>query len=235
MRVSRTLRLLLPAALLGAAALFVRRVWAYRDPIRITPRETDVLVSPTDGVVVYLRRIENGLIHADGLAEPLRVQELTHAPWPADPAPGSGWLLGIHRGVMDAHFTYAPLEADVTGNMHLGARANLRALNLADAVQLNAMRRPVNLLGRRYALENERQTLFLQRGDLPVAVVDVASGASSGQTYVRAGERVRAGQKVGFRALGAHVDVLVFREDVEWLVGVGDTVVGAETPLARLK
>ena len=47
------------AILLAGAFLFWRYVWFFRDPPRTPPAEAG-LVSPADGTVVYVRRVEPG-------------------------------------------------------------------------------------------------------------------------------------------------------------------------------
>ncbi len=96
----------------------------------------------------------------------------------------------------------------------------------------------MDLFAKRYALENERQTVFLegQLGGQPlkVAMVEIADKfVNKISTYVKVGERVRPGQKVSFIERGSQVDLFLFAEDVEFLVGVGDQVYGALTPIAQ--
>ena len=50
---------------------------------------------------------------------------------------------------------------------------------------------------------------------------------------VKVGETIRPGQKISFIERGSQVDLFIFGE-VDFLVGVGDQVYGAQTPIARL-
>lgn len=232
----RFLKIFVPIALLWAAVvLFLQRVWFYRDPVRITPQDPALVVSPCDGQVVYLRRVEDGVIQSEKLGEPIRVHEITHADWPEGAAPGRGWLIGIYMSPLDVHFNYAPLPGRVTGIVHTGARANLPMVDLWEYVQLTWLRRAVDLFGKRYALENERQTVFID-GRVKVAMVEIADKfVNKIRTYIRSGDTLRAGQKVSFIERGSQVDLFLFSEDLEFLVGVGDQVYGAQTAIARLK
>ena len=53
-------------------------------------------------------------------------------------------------------------------------------------------------------------------------------------SYMKVGTQVEQNSVCGFIKFGSRVDVLV-PKDSELLVGIGDAVVGSQTPLARLK
>lgn len=232
----RFLRILVPIALIwGAVVLFLQRVWFYRDPVRVSPQDPDVVVSPCDGQVVYIRRVEDGAVHSEKLGQKITVREITHADWPAGVAPGRGWLIGIYMSPLDVHFNYAPLAGKVTAIEHTGAKLNLPMVDLWEYVQLTWLRRAVDLFGKRYALENERQTVFLE-GRAKVAMVEIADKfVSKIRTYIEVGDALRPGQKVSFIERGSQVDLFLFTEDVAFEVSVGDQVYGAQTVLAKLK
>lgn len=228
------LRRLLPFALLWAAAVvFLQRIWFFRDPVRLTPSEDDLLISPCDGQVVYIRRVKNGEIVSDKLGQRIKVSEITHAEWPEGSTPGEGWLIGIYMSPLDVHFNYAPLSGKITGIVHNQAKLNLPMVDLWEYIQLTYLRRAVDLFGKRYALENERQTVFIE-GRVKVAMVEIADKfVNKISTYVREGDALRAGQKVSFIERGSQVDLFIFG-DVDFLVSVGDQVYGAQTPIARI-
>lgn len=228
------LRRLLPFALLWAAAVvFLQRIWFFRDPVRLTPSEDDLLISPCDGQVVYIRRVKNGEIVSDKLGQRIKVSEITHAEWPEGSTPGEGWLIGIYMSPLDVHFNYAPLSGKITGIVHNQAKLNLPMVDLWEYIQLTYLRRAVDLFGKRYALENERQTVFIE-GRVKVAMVEIADKfVNKISTYVREGDALRAGQKVSFIERGSQVDLFIFG-DVDFLVAVGDQVYGAQTPIARI-
>lgn len=249
MRRYRFLKVTLVIAAVWAAVLyFLQRIWFYRDPIRITPQTNEAVVSPCDGQVVYIRRVTDGVITSEKLGQAIRVDEITHADWPnsAEPdaaqggAPRTGWLIGIYMSPLDVHFNYAPIRGTVAGIVHNGAKLNLPMVDLWEYVQLTYLRRAVDLFAKRYALENERQTVFIEGqltgGALKIAMVEIADKfVNKISTYIRVGDEVRPGQKVSFIERGSQVDLFLFAENVEFLVGVGDQVYGAQTPIARLK
>jgi phosphatidylserine decarboxylase len=229
------LRRLLPFVLIwGAVLVFLQRVWFYRDPVRITPQDDDLITSPCDGQVVYVRRVENGEIVSEKLGEKIKVSEITHAEWPEGETPGAGWLIGIYMSPLDVHFNYAPMKGTIGGIVHNGAKLNLPMVDLWEYIQLTYLRRAVDLFAKRYALENERQTVFIENARVKVAMVEIADKfVNKISTYVNIGDLLRPGQKISFIERGSQVDLFIFGE-VDFLVGVGDQVYGAQTPIARL-
>lgn len=226
-------RLLTFAAIWGAIVLFLQRIWFFRDPVRITPADEDLMISPCDGQVVYVRRVENGEIVSDKLGQKIKVSEITHADWPEGVTPGEGWLIGIYMSPLDVHFNYAPIAGKITGIVHNQVKLNLPMVDLWEYIQLTYLRRAVDLFGKRYALENERQTVFIE-GRVKVAMVEIADKfVNKISTYVQTGDQLRAGQKVSFIERGSQVDLFIFG-DIDFLVGVGDQVYGAQTPIARI-
>ena len=230
------LRILLPVALVwGAVVWFLQRVWFYRDPVRITPQDQDAVISPCDGQVVYIRRVEDGVIHSEKLGEAIHVTEITHAQWPEQSMPGQGWLIGIYMSPLDVHYNYAPIAGKVTGIEHTGARANLPMVDLWEYIQLTWLRRTVDLFAKRYALENERQTIFID-GRVKIAMVEIADKfVNKIRTFIEVGDDLRPGQKVSFIERGSQVDLFLFTTDVDFKVSVGDQVYGAKTVIATMK
>ena len=83
-RLPKFLRVFLVIASVWAAVLyFLQRIWFYRDPVRVTPQGTDLLISPCDGQVVYIKRVQDGQITANKLGQNIAVTEITH------PRPGA--------------------------------------------------------------------------------------------------------------------------------------------------
>ncbi len=224
--------LAMAAAVLAAVQIYLRKVWFYRDPVRVTPEAPDLVFSPADGKVVYIRPFRNGRVHAEKLGEAIPIEEIHKArvDWGDE-----GWIMGIYMSPLDVHFNYAPVAGRVEGVVHTPAQANLPMVDLWEYVRLTYLRRAVDLFARKYHLNNERNTIFIRDGDLKLAVVEIADKfVNKISCYVRPGDALRAGQKLSFIARGSQVDLIFFAPDVEFLVRVGDQVYGALTPVARL-
>jgi phosphatidylserine decarboxylase len=226
---------------LGAAAFvvfavwFVKHVWFYRDPPRGAPLDARLVRSPCDGQVMYVRPVEKGEIFSDKLGQKIALREITHADWEAAGAPEEGWIIGIYMSPLDVHFNYAPASCRIERIFRTDAKLNLPMVDTWEYLNMTWLRRVVDLMGRRFHLENERQTLFLSMPGLRLAMVEIADKfVNKIHTFVDEGEDLRQGQKVAFISRGSQVDVVLFRRDLELLVKPGDQTYGAETPLARV-
>ncbi len=220
---------------IAGANWFLRKVWFYRDPQRIPPADPDLILAPCDGKVVYIRPVSaEGTVFAEKLGRPIPITEITRADW--EGVSPEGWLIGIYMSPLDVHYNYAPIAGVVRKIVYTPAKANLPMVDLWEYVSMAWLRRAVDLLGKRYHLENERQTVFLENERVRVAMVEIADKfVNKITTYIREGEQVRAGQKVSFIERGSQVDLLIFSRAVEILTHTGAQVYGGLTPVARLK
>ncbi|MEN3000569.1 MAG: phosphatidylserine decarboxylase [Armatimonadota bacterium] len=219
-------------AVAAGVSWFLRHVWFYRDPKRVPPDDPDLILAPCDGKVVYIRPVVQGAVFAEKLGRAIPITEITRADWHNT---DEGWLIGIYMSPLDVHYNYAPIAGKVQRIVYTPARANLPMLDLWEYVRMAWLRRAVDLLGKRFHLENERQTLFLENDKVRLAMVEIADKfVNKITTYVQEGQRVQAGQKVAFIGRGSQVDLLIFTRQVEILTRVGAQVYGGQTPLARL-
>jgi phosphatidylserine decarboxylase len=184
----------------------------YRDPDRIAPERDDVIVSPADGEVIYIRKSEGGTLPTStkhGRAYSLR--ELTKTPLRSEDAV----VIGIAMSFLDVHINRAPIAGRVTLVRHYsGGFGSLKRSAMVFA--------------------NERTTTFIERGDLQVAVVQIASRlVRQIVSFVREGQDVDLGQRIGMIRLGSQVDVVLpMRDDVKVAVQVGMRVKAGESILA---
>jgi phosphatidylserine decarboxylase len=212
-----------PAPLLGAllAAALTLAVCAaavlwrfYRDPVRAAPSEDGVVVSPADGVVIYVHRSQGGELPVSVKRDrPYSLTELVRTPLNSQDAV----VVGIALNFLDVHVNRAPIAGAVT--MLRRFPGAFMSLKRTEAV---------------YA--NERATTVLERPGLQIAVVLIASRLVRRiVTYVREGEDVAAAQRIGAIRFGSQVDlVLPDRDDVRVLVAQGERVRAGETVVAEL-
>ncbi|MDQ3854770.1 MAG: phosphatidylserine decarboxylase, partial [Chloroflexota bacterium] len=85
--------------------------------------------------------------------------------------------------------------------------------------------------------ENERATTIIERDDLQVAVVQIASRlVRQIATFVREGQDVTLGQRIGVIRLGSQVDLVVpAREDLKVTVQPGQRVTAGTAIIAVLE
>lgn len=218
------------AVWLGALA-FLRKVWFYRDPPRSPEREGNVIVAPADGRVVYVKKIDNGELHAEKLGEKIPLPEITGCE-----APGSsGWAIGIYMSPLDVHFNYCPYPGTVEHIHRTSPKLNLPMLDVWEYIKVVWLRKMVDMFARRYHLENERNTIVMDCGGTPIAVVLIADKfVAKIKCFVSEGQKLGYSEKLGFIERGSQVDLIVFAEDVEFEVGVNDQVYGGKTVIARM-
>jgi phosphatidylserine decarboxylase len=219
-------------ALLAGGCLYWRYVWFFRNPPRVTPAE-EGLVSPADGTVVYVRKVEPGedvVVIKQGLRA--TVKDIARA----DDG-GAKIVIGIFMSPFDVHYNRAPLDARVDfvrrhpgsgRNAHMGAMHLRTLFNIAPHYENSV-----------HIVQNERTvTHFIAeyRGrPLSFYVVQIGARTVNGiDSYYRDGERVERGATFGMIRIGSQVDLIVpWREELQPRVRPGDTVRAGETILVQ--
>lgn len=216
-----------------AALMFLRKVWFYRDPERKAEREGDrLIVAPADGRVVYIKRVEADGIYAEKLGEKIPLPEITGC----DYEEKEGWAIGIYMSPLDVHFNYCPLPGTVQRIHRVSAKLNFPMLDLWEYIRVVWLRKMVDMFARKYHLENERNTIFMDCGGIKLAIVLIADKfVAKIRCFVEPGQEVGYSQKVGFIERGSQVDLVVFAQDVEFCVGVNEQVYGGRTVIGRLR
>lgn len=206
-----TLAMWLITVLAGLAVLLIL---FFRDPDRAAPAADDIIVSPADGHIVYLRRVPpHEVPAAEKRGRAAALPEL------AGTTVGSAGAvsIGISMNLSDVHVNRAPLTGRVEFVRHV-------------AGTFGSLRKPETLL------TNERATTVIDAGDVQIALVQIASRLVRRiVSFVSAGEVVRLGQRTGIIRLGSQVDVLIpDRADIRVTVQPGDQVTAGRTTLALI-
>jgi phosphatidylserine decarboxylase len=186
----------------------------YRDPERIPPSGDDLVLSPADGEVVYVKRSHEGRLPvASKHGAQVALEELTGTRG----HDGEALVVGIGMSFLDVHVNRAPIAGRVRLRRHFPGR-------------FGSLRRPEMVFA------NERATTIIAGPLLEVAVVQIASRlVRQIAGYVREGDQVAHGQRIGVIRLGSQVDVVLpSRADLRLLVGPGDRVQAGTSVLAAL-
>ena len=194
---------------LAAAAVLYR---FFRDPDRRPPDNQGAIVSPADGEVVYVREARGGVLPVSTkLGREYQLDELTKTPLATDDAV----VIGIAMSFLDVHVNRAPISGRVT------------VLRRFPGL-FGSLRRPEMLF------ENERATVVIERGDIQIAVVQIASRLVRRiVAYVQEGDDVVAGQRIGMIRFGSQVDLVVpLRAGLRLFAKPGGRVAAGETILA---
>ena len=195
-----------------AAAIVLYRF--YRDPERSPPGESDVIVSPADGRVIYVRASADGKLPVSRKnGREYTLEELTKTPLAA----GEAVVVGIALNFLDVHVNRSPIAGTVMFQQH--HRGAFRSLKHTESL-----------------FENERATTVIESEGRQVAVVLIASRLVRRiVSYIRAGDHVAVGQRIGAIRFGSQVDLVLPAEWATQLcVGVGDRVSAGESVVAVL-
>ena len=187
----------------------------YRDPERTAPARDDVIVSPADGVVIYVRESTGGMLPvSDKHGNRYPLVELTKTRLHSDDAV----VIGIAMNFADVHVNRAPVEGRVVFRRHFPGR-------------FGSLRKP------EMVFENERATTVIEGRGLQVAVVQIASRlVRQIALYLREGEEVTLGQRLGVIRLGSQVDVVVpARADLRITTRIGERVRAGESIIGVLE
>jgi len=160
----------------------------YRDPARIPPKMDNIILSPADGTVKYVKRIEKGdAPFSDKGERRFPLKELTKTNLVA----GGAWLIGITMTYIDVHINRSPIEGRVILVRHIDGK--FVSLKRDDAPILN-----------------ERATIVIDNELFKVGVVLIASRLVRRiVSYVREGQMLRIGEKIGKITFGSQADIVL--------------------------
>lgn len=196
--------------LMIAVVLLLQRF--YRDPDRLPPDRSDVVVSPADGHVVYVREARSGRL--PGVTKKGRSYSLDELAGTSF-GDGDAILIGIGMTFMDVHVNRSPITGTVVSQKQVPGR-------------FESLRNPEAVFA------NRRTTTIIKGAGLEVAVVQIASRlVRQIVSWIREGARVDAGDRIGMIRFGSQVDVILPRRPgITVTVSPGQHVVAGETVVA---
>ena len=218
------------AVVAGAAYLFWRYVWFWRNPARVTP-DAPGLVAAADGTVVYVKRLTAGedVIHVKQglsarLADIMREDETLPK-----------LLIGVFMSPFDVHFNRAPLSGTVAFVRHhegRGRNVHMGAMHW----RILTGRKPY-YRGSAHIVQNERTVTkingTLKGMTLPCYIVQIAAKTVAGiDSYVKPGHSIDRGAIFGMIRIGSQVDIVIpWHEGLNVRVVPGDRVRAGESVL----
>ncbi|MFN4019915.1 MAG: phosphatidylserine decarboxylase [Erythrobacter sp.] len=177
----------------------------FRDPERVVPQADAVLVSPADGLVTLIEDVE-----------PPRELQIDDGSGFAGLPAGPVTRVSIFMSVFDVHINRTPVGGTVRRVVYIPGRFMNAELDKASE-------------------ENERQHILIERGDgLKIGFTQIAGlVARRIVPFVKPGDIVAKGQRVGLIRFGSRVDVYL-PAGTDPKVMIGQTVIAGETVLAEL-
>jgi len=177
----------------------------FRDPERVTPRDDSMIVAPADGLVTLICTVPppREMTADDGSGQPA----LADVPVTR---------ISIFMSVFDVHVNRTPIGGTIRRVVYIPGKFLNADLDKASE-------------------ENERQHFVVERGDgVRVGFTQIAGlVARRIVPFVKAGDIVAGGQRVGLIRFGSRVDVYL-PAGTEPRVLIGQRIVAGETVLAVL-
>lgn len=197
--------------LAGMASIGAIMFFFFRDPERSPPADDEIIVSPADGTVVYVKEIEGG--HFPFAVKNNRTIPLEQFAGEAL-IPDRGIQIGIAMNYLNVHVNRSPIKGIVRMLQPIPGK-------FLSLKHIHAL------------LENERTLMVFENDDLKVGIVQIASRLVRRIVpYVKEGQSVEQGQRVGMIKFGSQVDLLIaYRPELTIHVKVGDELIAGESVL----
>jgi len=173
--------------ILGISASLL--LWRFfRDPERIPPEGQNAILSPADGKVIYVKRIEKGtILYSEKKGRKFSLDDFTQT----DVLPTEGHLIGIAMNFLNVHVNRSPLDGKVSIIRHI--KGKFISLKRKDAM-----------------IQNERALTVIDNGDFKIGVVQIASRlVRKIVLYLGEGSEIRRGERMGMIRFGSQVDLIL--------------------------
>ncbi len=160
----------------------------YRDPERIPPEKKNVILSPADGTVRYVKKVTQGKIpFSNKKGNQFKIDELAKC----DLLKNGLYLIGIEMNIFDVHVNRAPIKGKIVyQEHHRGKYLSLRNI--------------------RSVWENERVTTIIDNNHFQIGVIQIASRLVRRiVSFLQKGNEVKIGQRLGMIKFGSQVDVVI--------------------------
>lgn len=187
----------------------------FRDPERITPDNSQAIIAPADGKIIYIREISVGTVPCAikgkkniEISEIAKNQVLNKT---------NGYIIGICMSVLDVHITRAPINGKLT------------FLKSFPGITLS----PKNW---RSEIENPRTTIIFENEIQKIIIVEIGTPyVSKILSFVDVGSSITIGQRIGKITWGSQVDIIIPSTDVEIQVKENGAVLAGTTILGKTR
>jgi phosphatidylserine decarboxylase len=160
----------------------------FRDPERIPPEDDNAILSPADGKVIYVKRIEKGEIpFSEKNGRTFSLNDFIQA----DVLPQGGYLIGIAMNYLDVHVNRAPVSGRISLLKHV--KGSFLSLRKKEAI-----------------VQNERNLIVIDNEHFKLGIVQIASRlVRKIVPYVREGQEIQKGTRIGVIRFGSQVDLIL--------------------------
>ena len=205
-----------------------RKWYLPRDPQRTIPTDAAV-VAPADGRVIYLERVEDGVVPiAIKNRREISLDEIVKG----IDRPPAGTLLGIFLSPYDVHYQRSPIAGSVSEITYHPAHFNE---SMGDMFVRNLLRLDNRYANSPHVWANERNIVRIDGDDLTAFVVQIADQQVNRiDCYPDEGDALELGEKLGMIRWGSQVDLFIpDLSPADFAVGLGDKLRAGETVLVR--
>jgi len=187
-----------------------------RDPVRTPPQRDNVILSPADGRISYIRKIKDGGVPVTvKLGQIVPLKEITQS-YQDDIQ--NGYIVGIIMSFWDVHIQRAPISGTVTNQIYIPG-------GFFD-VGFNA---------KRMLRESERNVLVMKDPVMNFSTITIQLAAIWVRriiSFVNKGDTLKMGQRYGYVKFGSQVDIIIpdleglkFNVEIGQRVHAGDTII----------
>ena len=204
--------ILMLCAVIIAMLIMLFILYFYRDPKRVIPKG-NVIVSPADGKIIAIIKVRSGkekeeLKIKKGFAGKIRT--LT-----GDLGKGAFIAISIFMSPLDVHVNRSPIEGEVVSVRHSKGKF------------YNAARAE--------AFENEKTETIIDSKIGMLKVIQIAGFlARRIETFIKPGEKVIAGQRIGIIKLGSQVTLIMPKDKINLVITKGQKVKAGSTILGEI-
>lgn len=160
----------------------------FRDPERIPPEDKNTILSPADGRVIYVKRIEKGSIPcSEKKGRKFSLNDFTQS----DVLPSDGYLIGIAMNFLNVHVNRAPIDGKISFVKHI--KGSFISLKRKEAL-----------------IQNERALTVIDNGQFKLGIVQIASRlVRKIVLFLSEGHIVQRGARIGMIRFGSQVDLIL--------------------------
>jgi len=160
----------------------------YRDPERIPPGDEKAVLSPADGLIKYVKKIESGQIpFSEKKGKTFSLIDFIQA----DVLPQGGHLIGIAMNYLDVHVNRAPIGGRISLVKHI--KGGFLSLKKKEAV-----------------VQNERNLIIIDNEHIKLGIVQIASRlVRKIVPYIQEGQGIQKGERIGTIRFGSQVDLIL--------------------------
>lgn len=160
----------------------------YRDPERVPPEDENAILSPADGKVIYVKKIEKGEIpFSDKKGKKFSLNDFIQA----GVLPQGGYLIGIAMNFLDVHVNRAPISGRISLLKYI--KGTFLSLKKEEAV-----------------VQNERNLIIIDNEHFKLGIVQIASRlVRKIVPYIQEGQEIQKGKRIGVIHFGSQVDLIL--------------------------